>query len=392
MPKIKIAHVTQSVSRLAGGLFESVRYLSQVVNSLSNSNLAVLGIRDEMAAEDTACWSPIPVHTYPYYGPQKLGFAPGMLRALRDMDPELVHLHGLWRYTSVVVWRWAMATGRPYMVSPHGMLEPWSLGQSRVKKRLASLLYQGPCLRGATCIRATSRMEAESIRLAGYQTPIALVPNGVVVPPAPLPRTPRENGRIRRALFLSRIHPKKGLINLVKAWHTLKPAGWELVIAGPDEGGHLAEVRAAVREHGLEAQISFPGEVMGDDKLRLYCDSDLFVLPSFSENFGLVIAEALSCEVPVITTRATPWHELEERQCGWWIDTGVEPLVAALKEAFAHEPSTLQAMGVRGRRLIEQNYTWEPIGLEIIKVYEWMLGRGPKPDCIIDGPLKPSHF
>ena len=108
------------------------------------------------------------------------------------------------------------------------------------------------------------------------------------------------------------------------------------------------------------------------------------MLPTFSENFGLVIAEALACEVPVITTRATPWQELDDHRCGWWIETGVEPLVAALREAFALDPSTLHEMGVRGRSLIEQKYTWEPIGRSMLEVYEWMLGRRPKPACIID--------
>ena len=269
-------------------------------------------------------------------------------------------------------------------MSPHGMLERWSLGQSRMKKRIASLLYQGPCLRAATCICATSGMEAESIRLAGYKNSLALIPNGINPPTKPLPRVLRRDGQPRRALFLSRIHPKKGLLNLVNAWHTVKPEGWELLIAGPDEGGHLAEVQGAVRTRGLQKQILFSGEVLGDAKIKLYCSSDLFVLPSFSENFGLVIGEALSCEIPVITTHATPWQELEERQCGWWIEVGLDPLIHALKAALGVSPDVLRAMGVRGRALVEEKYAWKPIGQKMIQVYQWMLGRAAKPDCIID--------
>jgi glycosyltransferase involved in cell wall biosynthesis len=383
MRKTTIVHVTQSVSRLAGGLFESVRHLSQSIHSETHAPITILGPADDLSEQDKACWAPLPVRTHRTFGPQRFSYAPGLARELRAIEPDLVHLHGAWRYNSVAVWQWAKRTGRPYVVSPHGMLEPWSLRQSRLKKYIATLLYEGPCLRKAKCIRATSMMEVESIRLAGYQNLIALVPNGVEFPRKPLPRSPRVNGQPRRALFLSRIHPKKGLLNLVKAWHAIQPAGWELLIVGPDEGGHLAEVQASVREHGLENRVLFPGEAWGEEKTRLYCDTDLFVLPSFSENFGLVIAEALSCEVPVITTRATPWRELEEHRCGWWIDTGVDPLVAALRAALALPAAALREMGQRGRVLVEEKYAWEPIGKQMVEVYEWMLGRRDRPACVV---------
>lgn len=383
MKRRVFVHVTQSVSRLAGGLFESVRHLSESVRSSADeATLVILGPHDEKATEDKGRWAPLEVRTHPVYGPPGFGFARGLTTDLVALKPDLVHLHGLWRYNSVAVLRWAINARKPYVVSPHGMLEPWALQQSRLKKQFATLFYQGPSLRHAACIRATAQQELESVRQAGYRNPVAVVPNGVELPPLPLPRLPRTHGSPRRALFLSRIHPKKGLLNLVEAWQAVRPAGWELLIVGPDECGHLAEVQAAVRERGLEREIIFPGEVWGEARTRLYCSADLFVLPSFSENFGLVIAEALSCEVPVITTWATPWRELETHRCGWWIDIGVEPLIQAFRSAFAVAPEALHEMGARGRKLVEENYAWGPIGKQMLEVYAWMLGKGERPECV----------
>ena len=414
MEKIKVVHLTTSVSREAGGLFESVRHLSRGVAAVGHQfQVDVIGTRDRHTDQDAELWQPLAVRTHTIWGPKRFGYARGKTADLFASNPDLVHVHGMWQYPSIAVLRWARRTGKPYIVSPHGMIEPWSLQQSRFKKRLAGWLYQWPCLEKAFCLRATSTLEAQSIRLAGFKNLIALIPNGVDVPEVGGRRSD-DGGRpgevanqglhgpgkaesgiqkseVRRALFLSRIHPKKGLLNLVKAWAAVqkaqgarrKESAWELLIVGPDEGGHLAEVRAAVRAAGLEKQILFQGEVMGEAKTRLYCESDLFVLPSFSENFGLVIAEALSCGVPVITTHATPWEELETHRCGWWIETGVESLVKALREATALSDVERSEMGRRGRQLIEDRYTWPAISRQMGAVYEWMLGAGPKPDCVV---------
>ena len=172
-------------------------------------------------------------------------------------------------------------------------------------------------------------MEVEDIRRSGLSQPAIIAPNGVDVPEGV--RRIRTEGR-RKALFVSRVHPKKGLVNLVRAWADVRPEGWEIVIVGPDEGGHRAEVTAVARELDVQ-EITWTGEVRDEAKWGLYFDADLFVLPTFSENFGIVVAEALAAGVPAITTTGAPWGVLNERRCGWWIDVGVEPLAAALREA-----------------------------------------------------------
>jgi glycosyltransferase involved in cell wall biosynthesis len=383
MREIRIVNLTSSISRAAGGLFESVRHLAQQTHLPGRCRVLAVGLEDAHAAEDLSRWRPVEVSPCRILGPQKFGYSPEMAAALGRLEADLLHLHGIWKYPSMAAVQWSRRTRRPYIVSAHGMLEPWALAQSKWLKRLATKLYQGQCLRHASCLRATSRLEYDSIRQAGYSNPVAVVPNGVELPrELPALRKSRVSGTKRRALFLSRLHPKKGLLNLVTAWTNLRPKDWELLIVGPEEGGHSAELQAKVAAAGMQRDILFPGEAWGDARTRLYAGSDLFVLPSFSENFGLVIAEALSCEVPVITTRATPWQELQDLRCGWWIETGADPLVRALREALSLPSHTLREMGRRGRQLIKSKYTWEPIGRQMLEVYEWMLGRREPPPCV----------
>lgn len=302
-------------------------------------------------------------------------------RSITDsLEPlELVHDHGLWLPSNRAAAGTARRLGVPLVVSTRGMLTRWALSQSPLKKRLAWDLYQERALRSAALLHATSEAEVEDIRHAELWQPVAVLPNGVEIPEHT--RGPA-SGSVRRALFLSRIHPGKGLLNLVEAWAQVRPEGWELVLAGPDEGGHRAEVEAKAR--ALHVDVQWAGAVADADKWDLYRSADLFVLPTFSENFGIVVAEALAAGVPVITTTGAPWGMLNERRCGWWIEVGVEPLVAALREGTALDAEARHAMGGRGRALIEQRFSWTHVAEQMRAAYAWLLGREDRPDCIVD--------
>ena len=296
----------------------------------------------------------------------------------------VVHDHGLWLPANHAVARAAQAAGLPRIVSVRGMLSEWALAAGRAKKQAAWWVYQRRDLRRADVLHATSEAEVENVRRAGIRRPIALVRNGVALPEhAAIDVPTQREGRRRTALFLSRLHPVKGLMNLVDAWAQVRPAGWDLVLAGPDADGYRAEIEQRICDAGLEG-VRCVGEVDDDAKWDLYGGADLFVLPTFSENFGIVVAEALGAGVPVITTTGAPWRDLETHECGWWIEIGVEPLAAALAEATALPDETRRAMGERGRILIETGYSWSRAADEMAAVYRWLLGEAPRPSCVVD--------
>jgi glycosyltransferase involved in cell wall biosynthesis len=297
--------------------------------------------------------------------------------------PTLIHDHGVWLPTNLISALEARRRGLPHVVTTRGMLEPWALEHQSVKKKHAWYAYQRWILQSASLLHATAEMEARQLRDLGLTAPIAVIPNGV-----PLPgdwKQSASDGKTRQALFLSRIHPKKGLLNLVDAWAEVAPANWRLVIAGPDENNHRQKVEQRVEACGLTDVVDFPGPIDDADKWDLYRESDLFVLPTFSENFGVVVAEALASGVPAITTTGAPWQVLEEERCGWWIEPEVDALADVLRDATTRSDAERLAMGRRGRALVRDRFAWPSIAERLLEAYRWILGEGPKPGFVWAG-------
>ncbi len=402
---MKVSQVVDSVSRNAGGVFFSVNSLAHALSRLG-IDLSIHGLRDAFSEDDKPAWSPLELHLHGTVGPRGLGFSPSLTRTLLGGTDDLLHVHGAWQAQSHSVHTWHRRTRRPYLISPHGMLDPWALSRSRFKKRLAALAYERAHLRDAGCLHALCSQEVDSIRNYGLRNPVCLLPNGVDLPGAwkgePGAR-PSEGSRVM--LFLGRLHPKKGLVNALRAWARVVEdlRDWQFVIAGWDQGGHGEELKQLCKELGLPCsdtaaaaflkeqdepgtgeagRVVFAGPAFGGEKDALLRRADAFILPSFSEGLPIAVLEAWAYGLPVLMTDHC--NLPEGFTAGAAIRIGTDPgdIVAGFRELFEGSPRDLEAMGAKGRSLVEAQFTWPKIASQMKEVYSWMLGGGPRPGFV----------
>lgn len=319
-------------------------------------------------------------------GPRRLGRSPTMHRWLDQRasagDVALIHGHGLWLMVNVYPGWVARKYDIPLVFSPRGTLSRWAMSSGSPVKRVFWPLLQRPALTATTCFHATADSEFEDIRGMGFRQPVAIIPNGVDVPPG------KASGSRdwRTLLFLGRIHPKKGLDLLLPAWGAVQDRfpEWRLKVVGPDDGGYLPRTRQLAEKLGLK-RVEFTGALLGDAKWQAYRDAEVFALPTYSENFGLSVAEALASGIPAIVTRGAPWRGLEEHRAGWWVDIGVDALVASFNDALSRPVIELEAMGARGREWMQADFSWTRIAQMMGETYRWVREGGTPPLWVRSG-------
>lgn len=371
---MRLIHVVPAVSEEASGPSYSVVRLCE--------SLVAEGNELSLAALDWVPLSSRPpfLRTFPLgWGPGRLGRSPKMYHWLRDQcesrHVDLLHNHGMWQMNAVYPAWAARRTSVRLMFSPRGAFSPWAMRHGSSIKRIFWPLLQSPALRQASAFHATAESEYHDIRRQGFRQPVTIIPNGIDLP-TELPH--RRSAQERTLLFLGRIHIVKGLDMLLPAWQAVQDhfPDWRLVIVGSDDGyhgptGYLEAVKSQAAQLGLK-RIHFLGPLFGQQKSQAYRDADLYVLPSHSENFAVTVAEALAMETPAIVSKGAPWSGLTEQRAGWWIDIGVEPLVACLKDALARSPDELAAMGQRGRDWMQRDFSWDSIGSRMTETYRWL--------------------
>lgn len=293
--------------------------------------------------------------------------------------PDILHDHGLWQPFHHTVAKYCNKHNVVRVVSTRGMLEPWALEQKKWKKRLAWWVYQRGDLEGAVALHSTSDPEEDQLRKLGFKQRIINLPNGLDFECMPMvfgrnfSHSVSDNRRI--ALFLSRVHPKKGIPMLIQAWARVRPSGWRMLVVGPGEPDYIESLRGLVDSAGLADEWAFHNPVDDDVKWGIFSSASLFVLPTYSENFGLVIAESLASGVPVITTKGAPWSGLRDKSCGWWVEAAVDEIGEALRDATTLPRKELEDMGKRGRTWAMREFSWPAIAKAMINEYTKLLGE-----------------
>jgi glycosyltransferase involved in cell wall biosynthesis len=391
-----VMHVMASFSRSGAGVYEAVLGATRAFIKSGGGRVTVVAASDQVehAVQDRQIWEEAGAELVEVPRSHlRFGVAGDRLinrAGVRSVD--IVQGHGLWCGTSLTAAAMARRLDRPLVVSPHGMLEPWARRHHRQRKQLAWAMAERAALSRADLLQAMSEREVDSLRAAGLFQPVVVHPVGIEIP-AQLPACDEEGAQHaggsgneepipRTCLFLSRLHPIKGLAMLLEAWAQLRPAGWRLVVAGPDHHGHAAAMERMARRMGVAERVAFVAPAYGSAKWRLLADADLFVLPSHSENFGVVIAEALAMGTPVITTTGTPWSMLRDHGAGWWVPPDPASLADALRQATLLPPDALLEMGARGRDLARERFVWPAITATVGEAYRWLLDGGAAPSAM----------
>jgi glycosyltransferase involved in cell wall biosynthesis len=292
---------------------------------------------------------------------------------------DLLHNHSLWMMPNVYPGWEGRRSNMPLVVSPRGTLSEWAFSSGSMIKKVFWPLLQRPALRATTCFHATANSEYEDIRRMGFRQPVAVIPNGIDIP---LPKQTNNSDK-RTLLFLGRIHPIKGVDMLLEAWSIVSPRflEWQLRIVGPDNGGYLVSMQNLTAELKL-ARVEFSGPLYGEAKLKAYREAELLILPTHSENFGMTVAEALAAGTPAIVSKGAPWERLVSEGAGWWIDMGLDPLVASLENVLACPREALHAMGEKGRAWMQRDFSWTKIAQKTCETYQWILHGGDTPDWV----------
>ena len=286
---------------------------------------------------------------------------------LKSEDFDIAHQHGIWLPSSHRFTKSVKNCNIPLVLSPRGMLQNWARHHKVLKKFIAWNAYQKNDLKKVDFFHATSLDELNNIKALGFNQSIKVISNGVREPRIQFSKDfSREE---RNLVYLSRINQKKGLDLLLEAWAHINAPDWNLLIAGNDDDNSLPKLINRSSQPDLKGRVQFLGEFDESGKEEIYKKADLFILPSHSENFGIVVAEALSFGVPVITTTGCPWQQLEEYKCGWWISLSVVNIIEAITKAINLSDEERAIIGGNGKRLIKDKYTWDKIGKEFIKFY-----------------------
>lgn len=360
---MKVLHYIPSIDQSSGGVGAYLKLLSHSLGLITELHIVTHRSANELTLGNCT------IHYIDSALKHLFRIRKQFVGVLERVRPDVVHVNACWLPLCSLTVFWAKRKGYKVVVSPHGMLEPWVIRRNYLTRKLPALvLYQKRALRKADALVATAESERRNLERLGYCRDVRVVANGVVTEGISL-RTSWEPRHT--LLYMGLLRPNKGAGVLLDAVSLIREQlrDYKIIVAGPDTEGYLATLKAQAASLGLEGMVAFPGGVFGDAKWRLFERADVFVLPTLNENFGIVIAEALLKGTPVITCKGAPWGELLTERCGWWVERTPHAVAAAILEALALPPAELEAMGRRGRRLVEERYSTEKVARDMVGLY-----------------------
>lgn len=356
-----------------------------------SSYLALKGLRMENVNAEIAVYrhpdghtlvgNNIPIHDCHKPWPGRMAYSPWLKKELRLVaGVDIYHAHGVWQYPTYALCDVARSQGKPYLISPRGMLYPQDIAKSHAWLKQLSLRWRLlDDLNGAACIHATCTEEREHCRALGVKAPIAVIPNPVENKSYP----PCHHDGVFRVGYLGRLSPRKYVEKLILAFAHLNLKGAELVIIGGGDKGYERRLRDLVAQLGLR-QVRFTGFLSGKAKDEALASLSVLALPSEFENWGNVVLEALVRGIPCIVTQGAPWSVLVEERCGWWVPFDQQAIEEALTEAARCSAGELEAMGERGRRVVTERYSVESVARRMKELYAWVMNSkgDAKPDFV----------
>ena len=355
---MKVIHYISSIDKSNGGTTEYIRLLSIALKEKIILIIATGNSKDPIIINGV---------TVKFFKSNMLRWF-SLLNEFKDFleneKPDVVHINGIWNPQNWGFQKVAQKLGIKVIVSPHGMLEPWIIARNPIKKRIALHLYQKKAIKQSIVLHATAPMEATNIKALGFNNRICIIPNGIDSNEVKEIKT---NYGTRKMVFLSRIHRKKGIEILLDAWRKCDTQSWTLEIAGSGDAVYTSNLIESAQDLN---NVHFVGPKYGEDKWHFLRSADVLVLPTYSENFGIVIAEALAVGVPVLTTTGTPWEDLESEQCGWWIDLSTTNLKSTLSGVFSTPIDILAFMGNNGKNLVQEKYDIKEVGKKMTELYK----------------------
>ncbi|WET02064.1 glycosyltransferase [Flavobacterium sp. YJ01] len=355
---MKVIHYIASIDKSGGGTTEYMRLLGKVLKEDISFSIATGLSKEPISIEG------VPVKFFNNKIARWFSLNKEYRTFLENEKPDIVHINGIWTPQNWAFQNVAQKLGIKVIVSPHGMLEPWIMAHNPIKKKIALFLYQKTALKRSLCLHATAQMEAKNIQALGFKNPIHIIPNGIHLRDV---KKIKEDYGTKKMIFMSRIHPKKGIELLLDAWRTSNTEDWTLEIAGSGEEEYVNSLMQITEDL---KNVHFVGAKYGEEKWDFLRSADVMVLPTHSENFGIVVAEALAVAVPVITTQGTPWEDLEIHKCGWWIDLSVANLEKVLFKVFNSPTMLLEMMGKHGRELVVDKYDIDTVGKKMLELYK----------------------